>query len=135
MHNGSMVFIKVTSGGKLSIQLELPDTSVNFVAEDESFLAEIMEFISETRSELKDQAIPADPDDLDQAQHPPLMELDLTSSLSIPVILSKDLEEDGRYIVQIKLSDSSLIVHSLPVEELKAILFAFKDASIQLEAE
>ena len=130
-----MVFIKVTSGGKLSIQLELPDTSVNFVAEDESFLAEIMEFISETRSELKDQAIPADPDDLDQAQHPPLMELDLTSSLSIPVILSKDLEEDGRYIVQIKLSDSSLIVHSLPVEELKAILFAFKDASIQLEAE
>ncbi|MCA9813550.1 MAG: hypothetical protein R3C24_06100 [Cyanobacteriota/Melainabacteria group bacterium] len=135
MHNGSMVFIKVTSGGKLSIQLELPDTSVNFVAEDESFLAEIMEFISETRSELKDQAIPADPDDLDQAQHPPLMELDLTSSLSIPVILSKDLEEDGRYIVQIKLSDSSLIVHSLPVEELEAILFAFKDASIQLEAE
>jgi len=130
-----MVFIKVTSGGKLSIQLELPDTSVNFVAEDESFLAEIMEFISETRSELKDQAIPADPDDLDQAQHPPLMELDLTSSLSIPVILSKDLEEDGRYIVQIKLSDSSLIVHSLPVEELEAILFAFKDASIQLEAE
>ncbi|MEZ4535907.1 MAG: hypothetical protein R3D26_13045 [Cyanobacteriota/Melainabacteria group bacterium] len=135
MHNGSMVFIKVTSGGKLSIQLELPDTSVNFVAEDESFLAEIMEFISETRSELKDQAIPANPDDLDQAQHPPLMELDLTSSLSIPVILSKDLEEDGRYIVQIKLSDSSLIVHSLPVEELEAILFAFKDASIQLEAE
>ena len=130
-----MVFIKVTSGGKLSVQLELPDTSVNFVAEDESFLAEIMEFISETRSELKDQAIPADPDDLDQAQHPPLMELDLTSSLSIPVILSKDLEEDGRYIVQIKLSDSSLIVHSLPVEELEAILFAFKDASIQLEAE
>jgi len=130
-----VVFIKVTSGGKLSIQLELPDTSVNFVAEDESFLAEIMEFISETRSELKDQAIPADPDDLDQAQHPPLMELDLTSSLSIPVILSKDLEEDGRYIVQIKLSDSSLIVHSLPVEELEAILFAFKDASIQLEAE
>ena len=130
-----MVFIKVTSGGKLSIQLELPDTSVNFVAEDESFLAEIMEFISETRSELKDQAIPADPDDLDQAQHPPLMELDLTSSLSIPVILSKDLEEDGRYIVQIKLSDSSLIVHSLPVEELEAILLAFKDASIQLEAE
>lgn len=127
-----MVFIKVTSGGKLSIQLELPDTSVNFVAEDESFLAEIMEFISETRSELNDPAAPADDS---EAQHPPLMELDLTSSLSIPVILSKDLEEDGRYIVQIKLSDSSLIVHSLPVEELEAILFAFKDASIQLEAD
>lgn len=124
-----MVFIKVTSGGKLSVQLELPNTSVNFIADDESFLAEIMEFISETRSELDDSV------DHNQAQHPPLMELDLTSSLSIPVILMKDLEEDDRYIVQIKLSDSTLIVHSLHVEELESLLVAFKDASIELEAD
>jgi hypothetical protein len=124
-----MVFIKVTSGGKLSVQLELPNTSVNFIADDESFLAEIMEFISETRSELDDSV------DHNQAHHPPLMELDLTSSLSIPVILMKDLEEDGRYIVQIKLSDSTLIVHSLHVEELESLLVAFKDASIELEAD
>lgn len=126
-----MVFIKVNGNGSLSVQLELPNTSISFVARDESFMARIIDFISATREHNKDTVLEHHDSETYLSQS--LQELDLSDKLSIPIILTKDLEVENHYLLQIKLSEKSLIVHSISLEELEALLIAFKDASIQLE--
>ncbi len=121
-----MVFIKVNGNGSLAVQLELPNTSISFIAEDESFMAEIIDFIAETRESTQDH-------EGEGYLSRSLKELDLSEKLSIPIILTKDFEAENHYLLQIKLSEKSVIVHSISQAELESLLIAFKDASIQLE--
>ena len=122
MQQNNMVFINVTTETKLSVQLELPNTSISFTASDESFIEEIMHFINDTR----------DKDSADTSAEGNLDMLDLSEKLSIPVVLSKDPEIEDRYFLQIKFSETSSILHALSTEELESLLVAFKDAEIQL---
>lgn len=117
MENKEMVFINIATETKLSVQLELRNTSVSFTAKDESFIEEIMAFINQTRSQTSE-----------------MNELDLSEKLSIPAILSKDPEIEDRYLIQIKLSESTTILHAVSAQELEALLVAFKDAEIQLDS-
>ena len=122
MQQNNMVFINVTTETKLSVQLELPNTSISFTAGDESFIEEIMNFINDTR----------DKDSADLSIEGNLDVLDLSEKLSIPVVLSKDPEIENRYLLQLRFSESSFILHALSTEEIESLLVAFKDAEIQL---
>ena len=125
MNTNGLVFINVTTETKLSVQLELPKTSISFTATDESFIEEIMEFLNRTRHDH-------DTDNREENLEVRLEELDLSGKLSIPLSLTKDPEVGDRYYLQIKFSETSFILHALSTAELESILVAFKDAEIQL---